>query len=190
VTKHSLNENSIGTVPSTAKVILIRPSLNPEDLFQELYLKYYERIKKYALKHLPDSGTEEDIVQDVFLKLWCKRETIQAIISPKHYLFKMATNQILDYKKRHSRIQQTQNNFESFTINQDELSSQEVIYREKRLKVEAAICHLLPRMKIVFILKLEGYKLAEIATCMGITKRTVTNQMNSACQNLKKCLNV
>lgn len=74
--------------------------------YEELFFRYHGRLVLFARKFTGDLQSAQDLVQDVFLNLWEKAETININSSPKAYLFQSVRNSCLNYK-RHINIRHT-----------------------------------------------------------------------------------
>lgn len=159
----------------------------PETLtlsFEEIFKLHYKGLCRIANKVLNDKAAAEDVVQDVFLKLWVKREDIPVIQSVKSYLYKSTINASLNYlsgRKRTTRLHDWElvRASEAQGIQSKELDSQ----------VDQAINRLPPKCKTIFVLsRQEGMKYQQIADHLGISVKTVENQMGKALQILRERL--
>lgn len=164
---------------STAKTLL---------QFEEIFNMHYKMLCNAANKILNDKDAAEDVVQDVFLKFWAKRESIDIIQSIKSYLYRATINTSLNYlesNKKIIRLQNTDLSNESFIINGGENFNQ----KELENKIDEAINKLPPKCKVVFVLsRYEGMKYQQIADHLGISIKTVENQMGKALKMLREQL--
>ena len=85
---------------------LKRLQQNDEQALASLMEKYYTDLYNYAAKFTRDDGLVKDCIQEVFISLWQRRETVGAILSPKYYLLRAVKNKILKslHKNRGKRI--------------------------------------------------------------------------------------
>lgn len=72
------------------------PTMTPK-FFQELFQEFYAQLVRYAYRYVYDAHLSEDLVQDVFVKFWEKREILRIHTSFKSYLYTMVRNRCLDY---------------------------------------------------------------------------------------------
>ncbi|WP_051539083.1 RNA polymerase sigma-70 factor [Prolixibacter bellariivorans] len=133
-----------------------------------------------------DYGLSEDIVQEVFFKLWTDKGRIAIETSVKAYLYQMVRNTSLNYLKHKNVIKQYEiaNKDESNYIGEslDEL----LIGKELNAKIQAAIEKLPTERRKVFLLsRMDGLKYKEIAEKLNISIKTVENQMGKALSTLR-----
>lgn len=157
-----------------------------EMAYKAVYLYFYERLCIYVLNFTTARTIAEDIVQEVLLKLWTKRESLRSDGSLSGYLYLLARNQYIDFyrKKRHFNEKLEALRFESLAelveVNEDQF--------EKQLKkVENAIEELPPRCKEIFMMsKLHDMRYREIAEKLDISTKTVENQIGKALSSIRK----
>ena len=71
-----------------------------KDAYQELFERYAPKIFNFSLSYLKNNADAEELVQDVFLKIWEKREILDGAQNIKAYIFKIAVNTIYDFIRR------------------------------------------------------------------------------------------
>ncbi len=154
------------------------------EAFKQLYYKYYKMLFRFALYRLHSSQITADLVQDLFFKLWLRREKLNPAKSIKAYLYKSLNNSIINYSKLHS------SQITSF----EHISDQKILNNESdpdmKMDVQNAVSQLHEKLKVVYILsRLEGYKYSEIAEICNISIKTVEKRMSKAFGILRKILN-
>lgn len=145
------------------------------------YQLYFQDLCKYSLKYVSTNEIAEEVVSDVFCKIWIKRKSLIIDYSIKSYLFSAVRNQCIDYlrKTKHE-------NLYSMDVALDLTSTystpeEEYLYYELNNKLDFAIESLPPRCKKVFRLSREnGFKYKEIASMLNISIKTVETQMRKA----------
>mgnify|MGYP003393879039 CR=1 FL=1 len=149
---------------------------------------HYKMLCNAANKILNDKDASEDVVQDVFLKFWSKRENINIIESVKSYLYRATINTSLNHLERNKKIIRLQNtdlSNESISIK----AGEELYHKELKGKIDEAINQLPPKCKVVFVLsRYEGMKYQQIADHLDISIKTVENQMGKALKMLRERL--
>lgn len=146
--------------------------------FEELFKTNYTRLCNAANKILDDRIAAEDIVQEVFLKLWNKREELNAIQSLNSYLYKATINTALNYLESNRRTVRLEIHHEK-----DRVIAAEDRYQLNELesKINTAVSELPPKCKVIFLLsRHEGLKYQQIADHLDISVKTVENQMGKA----------
>ncbi len=156
-----------------------------EIAYKTLFYKYYNWLCNYIYKLSDDYALSEDIVQDIMIKLWENRKTINIESSLKNYLFKSCHNQFL----QHIRKEKIKLDFlESlrWDILYDVYSDDDIL-EAKVNKLHKLINELPPKCKAVFMKsKFEKKKYREIAEDMNISIKTVENQMSKALNYLRE----
>jgi len=174
-------ESCLQVAHDPAKVILIYQVLNSDEIFMELYDKYYNKIRQYVSNRYKYQGVYgEDIAQDIFMKLWERRDKIQTLASPERYLFKIEKNRFFDQRRLQILKKKAISDLEFSVVTHANTTEEDVLYHETARILQFAIQNLPERMKHTFILRQNGFKIKEIASRMGITERTATNHMQSA----------
>lgn len=154
--------------------------------FEQLFRQHYKLLCNAANKIINDREAAEDVVQEVFVKLWNKRTELTVIQSLKSYLFRATVNTALNYLETRKNIVPLEavGNIETAAGAGDK-----VHYNELERKLAEAIEQLPPKCKAIFILsRYEGMKYQQIADHLDISVKTVENQMGKALQVLREKL--
>jgi RNA polymerase sigma-70 factor (ECF subfamily) len=152
--------------------------------FSIIFKTYYEPLYQFAGKFVKDGQIAEDIVQNVFTKLWALRTKQNIETNLKSYLYKMVYNQSLNYLKREQR---TVSLDKTEVIPTDDSNSPEENLAEKELqqKVHQAIEKLPTQCRHVYRMKRYNHlKYHEIAEILGISVNTVKTHMKRALKSL------
>lgn len=157
--------------------------------FRKCFEKYYDDLCNFVNLYVRDEATSEDIVQDIFFYLWKNRSSISINSSFKHYLFYSAKNKSLN----HLRNQRSHASKEQDTIYVEDFVSdstnQDIAAAELSNLLNAAISKLPPKCKEVYLLSRdENLTNKEISERLGISVKTVENQMTIALRKLKETL--
>lgn len=155
-------------------------------LFEGIFRKYYQMLCAFAISKLKDGEIAEEIVQEVFVKLWEKRQGLD-VGNIKSYLFSSVNNTILNNFK-HQQVRR-EHASEMKVVQSDSMEDSEVEYNELQLKLSALINQMPEARQRVFkLVKIEGKKYKEVAAELGISIKTVENQMGSALKFLREHL--
>ncbi|MFK7922270.1 MAG: RNA polymerase sigma factor [Bacteroidia bacterium] len=165
-----------------------RISKGDRTALEELFREYYTPLVRFAYTKLQDKDLSEDVVQEVFVKLWNIRKNIQINTSLKSYLYTATKNLSLNEiakVKRHAELN------EVYVQKQEQAA--EPMSEELRgvwdERIQAAIAELPPRCQEVFRLsRFEGMTYQEIADHLKISPKTVENQMGKGLSLLRKSL--
>lgn len=155
--------------------------------FRELFDNYAPKIHAFIVSYLKNEADAEELLQDVFLKLWEKREQLDSSKNIKSYLFKISVNLIYDF----IRSRNLQHAYREYTNNDQTLRSDstwhEVVY-DDMLDHLRQLVSVMPeqRQRIFKMSKEEGLSSDEIASQLQLSKRTVENQLYRAVSFLKE----
>lgn len=158
---------------------------NDEVVFRHLFIDYYPSLLSFAKKYVEDEIAAEDLVQDVFVKVWETREKLKEVDDFSAYIYQMVRfkcfNHLRNEKVRGNATRQ-------FT---EELDSAEVdaYIREETFRlIVKAVEDLPPACRNIFTLTLDGYKAKDIAEQLNIAVETVKKQKQIARKMLKEKL--
>lgn len=154
--------------------------------FDQLFHKYGPSLFSFVVSILKDESDAEEVVQDVFLKIWEKRKDLDSSLSFKSYLFTIALNTTKNrYRKKLQAEKYKQDLALELNINQTS-EFDAIEYRNLLDYVDKIIEKLPPSRREIFILsKKDGLKNPEIAKLLNISEQTVKNQLVSAMKFLR-----
>jgi len=154
--------------------------------FDKIYVVYFSRMKRFAKEYVLSDEDAENIVQDVFLLLWEKREVLEIQVSLVPYLFSLVKNKSLDYL-RHKIVADEFKQELSVKLFSLELMEYSFASDEEIEKIVVDAVNKLPdRCREIFIKsRIEGKKYREIADDLNISVNTVENQMSIALKKLR-----
>lgn len=149
-----------------------------ESAFRHLIGVYGPVLCRYADRIIMNSAAAEDIVTEVLVKVWEKRETFHSFTNVKRFFYVAARNASLQYIRDRQREQRK---FEAFNEVYTDVAVDEVIYAEMMVELQKAIAALPDKMREVFIM---GYirqlSNQEIAAQLNLSDQTVRNQKTKA----------
>ena len=169
-------------------------ALDGEKGFKLVFETYYPRLLRFANAYVDDRFEAENIVQDVFLKLWEKRASLPTDINLQAYLLTMVKNQCMDFLKHQKvveqhfadweTVQQQEESFNYYAISQFNPDVMDVESVERF--VEKAINDLPEQCRKVFELsRYDSLKYKEIAERLGISVKTVESHVSNALKILR-----
>ena len=150
---------------------------------------YFDNLYHYASRFTKDHELIKDCIQEVFISLWQRRETIGEIISPKYYLLRAIKNKTL--KALHKNISEIiASPFEKYEFfyefSVEKVIIEQQISEEKARKLRATLSLLSKRQQEIIYLKYYQYlDQAQIAELMNISRQSVYNLLHEAIQKLR-----
>lgn len=177
------------TGESYDKLLVEKLICHNEAAFRRLYDMYHQDVYRYSISFLKQETYAEEIVQEVFMKVWMNRENLDPSRSFKSYLFTITRNLTLNFLRKAANDRQLLSEVfyhkQLFSnpierkINEDDF---------ERIKQEA-IMRLPPRRKRIFEMsRFEGKSYEEISKELDISISTVKNQMSKALETLRDFL--
>lgn len=156
------------------------------DAFKFLFEKYYAALCAFATGYVEDSDSAEDIVQDVFFKLYTDKVLFDSVVALKSYLYTAVKNQSLNYLK-HQRIKQ------EYIVSREEKEQttfffNRIVEQELVMLVTEAMTELPEQTRKVMELVMEGKENPEIAEELGVTIDSVKSHKKRGRQFLKSRL--
>jgi RNA polymerase sigma-70 factor (ECF subfamily) len=174
------------SIPNTTTTI--KPlSAGSELEFEQLFKEHFKSLYAYAFTILKNESIAEETVQNVFYKIWEKKVPDNIQISLKAYLYKAVYHESLNYLK-HQKIKAR---YQSHVMHQsrnhtDQNASRRILAKELEEKLRNAMNALPQQCRTIFQLsRFEGLKYQEIAEQLGISVKTVENQMGKALKQLR-----
>ena len=157
--------------------------IEEDEIFRNLFIDYYPSLISFALYYVGDKTIAEDLVQEVFVKLWETRERWSAVGDFSAYVYQMVRFKCFNYLRAEKiRNEATR----SFTEEVDITEINNYIAEETFRLVMNSMEDLPPACRTVFSLTLEGYSAKEIAEKLDIAVETVKKQKQIARKILKE----
>ena len=161
-----------------------RPDLTQDSSFEAIFRTYFPGLRNYAMRFAKNGEEAEEIVQEVFVQLWEKRDSIQLNTSIKSYLFRAVHNRCLN-QIRNEKIRARHHDHIGITQAHSEFSDA-AIEQDIKQQIYEAIGQLPEQCGRIFKLsRFEGLSYKEIAARLDISPKTVEVQMGKALKRLR-----
>ncbi len=157
--------------------------------FESLFRSSYVSLVRYAKTIVKDHDTAEEIVQDLFFRLWQDKEKIKIESSLNGYLFRAVHNRCLHWIEHNRVVEKHVKEMILMEAENPETPAEIIHYKELQLKI-AGILERLPEKcgRIFCMNRYEGLKYAEIAEKLSVSVKTVEANMGRALKEFRKAL--
>ena len=168
------------------KLIIREIKNDDERSFKKLFDHYYPRFLRVAFYYIRNDEMAEEIVMDVFIKLWKYRKKLPEISHFTNYIYTAVKNQSINYiRKNKMSLDSLEDLGPSALI---EYVEPEKLYlgRELAKQIESAVSNLPPRCQLIYrMVREDGMKYTEVADALDISLKAVENQLLIAMKRIK-----
>lgn len=183
-------EASVPPEPRTDEALLAATRDGDKAAFQELFLRYYDRLCRFALAMVNQREAAEDVVADVFLMLWERREDVRISSSLKAFLYGTTRNHAVNHVRllaRENRV--TLDHSPQGELLDDRSGLTIALGDEVQNELDRVIALLPEQRRLIFCLnRFDGLRYKEIAKALKLSEHTVQNHMMLAIKQLAPCL--
>lgn len=154
--------------------------------YKELFLLYHQRLVNFSTSITHSKESSEEVVSDVFLKLWTNRAALTKVENFHLYVYiitkNLSINRLLKDKNRKAfSLDETVVEFTSLYYNPEQL----MITAEMQKRIQHAVQALPPKCRLIFkLVKEDGLKYKEVAELLHLSSKTVENQMTIALRKI------
>jgi RNA polymerase sigma-70 factor (ECF subfamily) len=157
-----------------------------EYAYTEIFERYKVLLYKHAYRLLGDEDEANDIISDLFLSLWQKREGLNLHVSLSSYLYGSVRNRIFDLMTHQKVIARYLDSIRQFIAQGHHETDEFIRAKELAAIIEREIATLPPKMRKVFELSRSGeFSYKEIGEMLNITEGTVKQQVHNAVKTLR-----
>lgn len=175
------------------KLLLSSITLNDDKAaYKQLFLLLHSRLKQFAYSILKSNEEAEELVSDLFIRIWEKRSQLSKIQSPLLYFYtstkNLAFTRLGKIKKQQSLpVEEWLVQLNSIYFDPEQLMMTEDMLRQ----IKQAINELPPRCRIIFkLVKEDGLKYKEVAELLHLSVKTIEAQMAIALRRIGKCMHL
>jgi RNA polymerase sigma-70 factor (ECF subfamily) len=169
------------------KVRLLALKQGDEQVFESVFHEYYVPLCIHARRYVVEPELAEEVVQDMFFKMWERRDALAINTSLNSYLYKAVTNHSLNYLQYNKHLKKYQEFVGFHTDNSQWDSAHEVlVHSDLERKLNQLVLQMPEKRRMIFEMsRFEGLKYAEIAKKLKISVKTVEGQMSKALEFMR-----
>ena len=154
--------------------------------FERIYKSYSPKLYGSIFRIVKSVPVTEELLQDVFQRVWEHRTTIDVNLSFKSYLFTIARNLVYDYFNKASRQKLMERYLQAKEMSSSDVFRNQLEEKESEQLLEKAIHQLPPQRRLVYTLcKIEGRSYDEVSRTLGISVSTISDHMVKAAKSIK-----
>lgn len=167
--------------------VVKRLSEGDQSAFRAVFEHYYPRVSEFVRRIVKDEASAEDITQDIFVKVWERREMFAVEVqSFGSYIYVMSRNAAINALHRTGRI----TTLAEYTPPLAASLEEDYYAREKELIIKLVVCRMPEQRRRIFEMsRYMGLDNQTIASTLGLSKKTVENHLTLALRTLRAALN-
>ena len=176
---------------TSLQAILIKVAERDQSAFRQLYHCYHKRLLHFAWALVKTKEAAEEIVEDVFIKLWNQHSEVTHINNLKIYLYTATKNTALNHlsKKARENLTEPFDNID-IALTTTAISPEQIMITAEIFKnIQNAVESLPPRCKMIFkLIREDGLRYKEVAEILNISVNTIDAQMAIAVKRIAQAV--
>ncbi|WP_016778070.1 RNA polymerase sigma-70 factor [Anaerophaga thermohalophila] len=167
--------------------LFIELSKGNKRVLDEIYNRYHQKIFGFALSYLKNEDDAYDIVQEVFINLWNSRSSLKKDTRIEPFIFTATKNAVISLFRKRATEQRYLEYLGSTVVSNNMGTNEQIDYNFLEEQYESLISQMPEKRKEIFILsRKKGLTNKDIASKLGISEKTVENQLTKALAFLKE----
>ena len=160
------------------------------EAFRQLFHHYNRILQPFVLRLTGSPTATQEVVQEVFLKLWLHRDRLIDIENPKAYIIRIAGNEAINHLRMQARDNRLREAVRQIGVEDVPSPEQGIFYREMEMRLNEAIERLPQGCRKIYRMSREQYmRIPEIADALNLSHSTVKNQLVKALKSIRLHLN-
>lgn len=169
------------------RMLLTLVAKGDETAFKDLYDRYFNRLSAYVYKFCKSTSITEDVLQEVFMKLWVNRAVCNQIESAEAYILSIAKNTTIDWLRKLSRQTSLVVDLATEVAACGNEAENKLSLESLEAIIASALSQLSSQKQQVFQLsKIVGFSHDEIAHELNLSKSTVKNHLSETLRHIRK----
>ena len=156
------------------------------EAFRQLFHHYNKLLQPFVARLTGSPAANEEVLQEVFLKLWLHRDRLSAVENPKAYIVRIVNNEAINYLRSQARDTRLRAAVQELVAGEAPSPEQGIFYRETEMRLNEAIERLPRACKKIYRMSREQYmRIPEIADALNLSDSTVKNQLVKALKSIR-----
>jgi RNA polymerase sigma-70 factor (ECF subfamily) len=157
--------------------------------FEELYYKYVDKVFYFNLRYLRNREDAEGLTQEIFIKIWEIRDTLNPELSLNSYIFTIAKNTIFNKNRKKINEQAYKEYLRNHLDKVYDKTENDILLNEVRDWIHKAVNDLPPQRRNIFKLsRFEGLSYKEISSRLNLSERTVESHIRLALKSIRNLI--
>lgn len=160
--------------------------------FGQLFDRYYDQLHTFAKHIIKDSSMAEDIIQNVFVKMWMRKEQVNSKLSVRNYLLVATRNELFDYMRLRYNLLRSDINDALFDVADNDTDVYDYVDVRERVGFIDSVMRSMPdKRREIFAMRYDrNMTNAEIARALNLSIRTVEKHVDLAIKQIRKTISV
>ena len=160
------------------------------EAFRQLFHHYNRSLQPFVSRLTGSSEATEEVLQEVFLKLWLHRDRLKLVENPKAYVIRIVNNEAINHLRAEARDNRLRAAVRQFGFEDVPSPEQGIFYRETEMRLNEAIERLPQSCRKIYRMSREQYmRIPEIADALNLSDSTVKNQLVKALKIIRLHIN-
>lgn len=174
-------------LPYNDQALFVRIAAGNEEAFKQLFVSYSHLLHPFITKLVKDELVSEEMIQQVFLKIWLNRDKLNTIDHPKAYIFRMAANECFAYLRRNVMVRKHLDKIEQKETEEPVSNTDsQIAFSEIKKLVHEAFERLPPQQQRIFYLSRQQHlTIPDIAARLNISPVTVKNSLVKSLKTMR-----
>ncbi|MDV6219859.1 RNA polymerase sigma-70 factor [Flavitalea sp. BT771] len=167
-------------------MLFCRLANGDEDAFRQLFHHYNKLLQPFVAKLTRSPNAAEEVLQEVFLKIWAHRKKLAAVDNPKAYIIRIVSNESMNYLQAQAKHERLAKEMLRIPIDAAPSPEQSFFHRETEQCLQQAVEQLPLACRQIYRMSREQYKrIPEIASELNLSHSTVKNQLVKALKTIR-----
>jgi RNA polymerase sigma-70 factor (ECF subfamily) len=171
------------------KLLFAQIANDDEKAFRQLFDLYRLKVYYFVLRMVKQENVAEEMVQEIFMKIWISRNTLNTVDNPGNYIFMMARNKTVDHLRKIANDTKLRDHVKRQISESQDSAYEQILLKESKQLIQDAVGQLSEQKQLIFKLsRVEGHTIDEIAQQLNISRSTVKNHIVEILKHIRAYL--